>query len=264
MKKSVVVVAAALAALVGGVSIAGAAGETATVNYGVKGKFSPKSYKNGQLTFGLNIATTQATILPMKLAKLTFPPKAKMTFVPRKGLPVCKASQTALSAAPAQAEQACGKSRVGNGDATFQLGQSASQGAFRVGSVLIYYGGMVGKNVKLRFSAWSDDTRAGVYAEGILKPNGKMDIAMPRLTADSAVTSLNMAIPGRAKTINWASGGTTALAAGVDRGFVRVKCRQGETLKFSGIFDLGSRSDTGQPIGTSSTVNASSTTKCGS
>ena len=262
MKKSVVVAAAALAALVGGVSIAAASGETASVNYNVKGKFSKKEYKPAKLSFGVKVSTSAVQILPMKLADMKFPPKATMTFMPKKGLPVCKATETQLSVSPAAAYAACGKSAIGMGLATFALAQNT--GAARDGTVVIFYGGKVGGNVKIRFSAWSDQTNAGVYAEGILKPNGSMQIEMPRLTADSSVTSLNLEIPGRNLSGNYGGVGSYSLKKGLDAGFVRVKCKQGQTLNFSSKFELGARSDTGNPIGPTTNLTAASSSKCGS
>jgi len=269
MRKPLMFLAATLAVALGGVSVAYAINETAEINYNVKGKFTPKKYKSGKLSFGLNVAggPGEPTMLPLKVANLRFPPKKTMTFVPRKRLPVCRANATQLSVDPARADRVCGKSLVGNGDATFQLGQSTSPVAFRVGSVYVFYGGTVGrsKDVKLKFSAWSNDTNAGVYAEGILRKNGAMSIAMPRLTSDSSVTSLNMAIPGAPKTITWASGDTTRLKAGIDKAFVRVKCKQGQALKYSSVMKLGSRRDdqAQTPFGPETTLNNSVTSRCG-
>lgn len=265
MKKTLAFGMALLVALVGAVSLAGASNEQVALSYSVKGKFIKTKFRPARLKFGLNVSTNDVTIQPLKVAKLKFPARRTMKFVPKRRLPVCRAGSAALSVSPAQAEARCARSRVGNGSATFQLGQSNSPLAFRIGSVLVYYGGKVGRNrdVKLRFSAWSNDTNAGVYAEGILRRNGSMTIAMPRLTADSAVTSLNIAIPGASRTINWASGGSTVLNRGVDRAFVRVKCRKGRKLSFSGTFDLGSRTADGQPIGPTTTISSSTVRRCG-
>lgn len=266
MKKSVVAAAAALAALVGGVSIAVASGEQATVNYSVKGKFSTKSYKPAQLKFGVNVSAPNppnVSILPMKVADMKFPAKKTMTFMPKKGLPVCKASATQLSVAPAKAYAVCGKSAIGMGLATFQLGQSNAPGQFREGTVVVFYGGKVGKDVKIRFSAWSDQTNAGVYAEGVLKANGSMKIAMPRLTADSSVTSLQLEIPGRAVSGTYGGEGGYSLKKGLDSGFVRVKCKQNSALKFGSNFELGSRDASGNATGGTTKLSAKSSTKCG-
>jgi hypothetical protein len=267
MSKRVVLAAAAiLGLLVGSVSIAFASNEQVALSFRVKGKVSKKEFRPARLTYGLGVSTADLTIDPLKEAKLKFPARRTLRFVPRKKrLPVCRASKTALSTSPAQAEARCAKSRVGNGSATFQLGQFNSPAAFRVGSVLIYYGGKVGRtrDVRLRFSAWSNDTGAGVYAEGILRRDGSMNIKLPVLTADSSVTSLNLAIPGAKRTITWASGGSTVLAPGRDRRFVRVKCKRGRKLAFKGTFLLGDRSSTGQPTGPTTTVSSSTSARCG-
>ena len=266
MKKSVVVAAAALAALVGGVSIAGASGETATVNYSVKGKFNTKSYKPAKLTFGVKVQAPypdHISILPMKVANMKFPSRSTMTFMPKKGLPVCRASVTDLSKAPAAAYAKCGKSAIGMGLASFQLGQSNAPGQYREGTVVVFYGGKVGKDVKILFSAWSDQTNAGVYAEGVLKSNGTMRIAMPRLTADSSVTSLQLEIPGRAVSGTYGGVGSYSLKKGLDAGFVRVKCRQNAKLTFGSGFELGSRNAAGNATGGTTRLNATSSTKCG-
>lgn len=265
-KRTLLIVAAAAALLVGIVSIASASNESVGLTFRLKGKVSPTKFKPVGLKYGLVVSTPDPTIQPLKVAKLKFPSHKTMRFIPkRRGLPVCRASGAALSTSPAQAEALCGRSRVGNGSATFQLAQNNSPLAFRVGSVLVYYGGRVGRtrDVKLKFSAWSDDTNAGVYAQGILRRDGSMNIAMPRLTADSSVTSLNIAIPGGTRTITWASGGSTVLGAGLDRKFVRAKCRRGRKLAFRGTFLLGSRSQTGQDIGTTTVVNAGTSARCG-
>lgn len=266
MRKSLVIGAAALAALVGGVSIATAANETSTINYNVKGKFNKKKFRPAKLTFGVDIAAGvgEPTVLPMKVANMKFPTNKVMRFVPRKKLPVCKAGNSLLSVSPALAYQRCGKSVIGNGEATFQLGQSTAPAAFRKGTVVILYGGKAGKNVKLRFSAWSDDTQAGVYAEGILKPNGRMNVAMPVLTADSSVTSLNLAIPGSKVSGTWGTGDPYTLRPGLDKKFVRVKCRTGQQLKFGVDVTLGARNPiSGIPYGPENKLAPTSTSKCG-
>ena len=278
MKKSVVVAAAALAALVGGVSVAAADNETATINYNVKGSFSPKKFKPAKLSWGLNLSapTTSPIVLPMKLAKQTFPTNKVMQFVPAKGLPVCKATSAALSAAPEVVlrDSGCANSLIGNGNANFRLLQINRDDAFRNGTVLIFYGGKVGKNVKIRFSAYSYDTGAAVYAEGILKPDGKMDIAMPQLTGDSSVTMLQLAIPSTRFQTTWpvknSSGVQTGsvnvdLPAGVPKAktFVQVKCRMGQKLNFASTFELGKRNTAGVPTGPTTTISAKSSSKCG-
>lgn len=269
MRKSLLIGAAAVAALVGGVSIANAANESSTINYNVKsvkGKFNQKGFKPAKLTFGVNISpgAGEATILPMKVADMRFPSNKVMRFTPKKGLPVCKLTGTALSVSPELAYSKCGKSVIGNGEATFQLGQSTAPAAFNKGTVVVLYGGKSGKNIKIKFSAYSGDTNAGVYTEGILQPSGRMNIAMPVLTADSSVTSLNLAIPGTTVNGTWASGDPYSLRAGLDKGFVKVKCRANQTLKFSTGITLGARNPiSGVPYGPETKLNPTSSSKCG-
>lgn len=245
-----------------------AIGESSTVEYSVKPlskKFSAKKYFPASLRWGVSVAPAEGavTILPMREAVMQFPGSSIMKFQPSKNLRACRRSQPELVGPAELIYQRCPNSIIGNGEATFQLGQSTSPLAFRKGTVVILYGGLVGKSARLIFAAWSGDTNAGVVAEGVLFQNGKMKVELPVLTADSAVTSLKLSIPGKAVSGTWASGAPYKLRAGSDYGFVRVKCRAGQKLSFSSSLLLGARKTDGYPYGPTQQLYPKTSSRCG-
>lgn len=252
--------------LLSGGSSALAAGETASLSFQalpMKAKFQKKRYLPARLSWGVQVrpAENQLAILPMRVARLQFP--GALRFFPRKGLEPCRLSEPELVGPSEVVYERCPNSVVGNGEATFQLAQITSPLALRRGTIVILYGGRVGRDVRIRFSAWSGDTSAGIVADGILRKRGQMEVRLPVLTADSAVTSLRLQIPGKKASGTWDSGGAWTLRAGSDRGFARMRCRMGARLGFSARLLLGARNALGVPYGPENNLSPKTRARCG-
>lgn len=250
-----------------GAPVALAVGESAQGEFGVKSlkqKFSSKEFKPASLKWGVQVAPAEGavTILPMRVAHMKFPSSKTMRFQPSQKIKPCRKASTLLVGPAPVVYERCPQSVIGNGEATFQLGQSVSPLAFRKGTVVILYGGRSGSNHRIIFSAWSGDTNAGVATSGVLLPSGKMSVELPVLTADSAVTSLRLQIPGSPVKGTWGSGAPYELQPGSDRGFVRMRCRKGSSLRFGADLLLGARNGEGIPYGPTEELAVSATSRC--
>lgn len=212
-----------------------------------------------------NIASDAATILPMKKAVLklgsdvVFRPNSKVT-------PVCPDSKigpiAGVGIPPAALIARCPNSIIGNGTAAFQLGQNNSPIAARQGLMLIFNGGFVNNLPRIKISAYSFETNAGVYVEGILKQNGEIVFSVPVLTADSSVTSLNLNIPGKDENVYVSSiAKTVFLPKGKDQNYARARCQKG-MISMSGDFYLGRRTNDGADSGPTTILSSSSENSC--
>lgn len=195
-------------------------------------------------------------IRPTRNTKLRMPPASQMTFNPPAKMPVCPDSQigpeTNNSVPVPQIVAKCPKSIIGNGSATFLLNranQPDNPSVSLPGVVLIFNGGVVGGQPRLKFWAFSYDTGVAIYTEGNLSPSGELDIPLPQLSFDSAVNSLNVNIPGKAESIFIPLLQLTVnLPGGQAPDYVRAKCDTG-SFPFSADFLLGERLTDGTPTG---------------
>ena len=247
--------------------LAGAVGESARGEFAVvslKKKFSPSSFQPSSLQWGVQVSPAEGaiTILPMRVADMRFPSNRVMRFQPARHIKPCRENSTLLVGPAPVVYARCPDSVIGNGEATFQLGQSVSPLAFRKGTVVLLYGGRSGQGYRIIFSAWSGDTNAGVATSGVLLPSGRMSVKLPSLTADSSVTSLRLRIPGKRVKGVWDSGNAYELRPGADRGFVRTKCRPGSRLRFGADLLLGSRNSAGVPYGPTEQLSVSAASRC--
>ena len=127
--------------------------------------------------------------------------------------------------------------------------------------MLAFNGGYENGNPRVMVYAYSYDTEVGVYTEATLAKDGSLDFPIPVLTADSSVTSLNLAIPGVPTSVDFPAKGITAnLPAGQSPNYVQAKCT-GSSFDFSGEFLLGDRPE-GLPPGPTTTVNDSTSYAC--
>jgi hypothetical protein len=246
-------------------SSAQASGETAQVSLKMQpqGKLYNNAYSPVNWGVSTDILTSDPFILPMKVAKLRLPP-GSATFNPRKNMPVCtddKINQTNVSVPVQVMVDRCPNSILGNGRAQFALAQN---NALRLdGVLLVFNGGYQNGRPKLKIYAYSYDTTVGVYTESVLQKNGELNFNIPRLTADSSVTQLNLEIPGKRTVLeNWGPGQeTVVIPGGQDRSYVRARCTNG-AWPFSASFDLGSRDSGDNPIGPTTIVSGNDNLAC--
>jgi hypothetical protein len=195
-------------------------------------------------------------ILPTRNTRLNLPPASQFTFNPPASMPVCPDNQigpeTNNSAPIPDIVAKCPNSIIGNGTATFLLNrvnQPENPSVSLNGVVVIFNGGRVGGQARLKFWAYSYDTGVAIYTEGTISPAGELDIPIPQLTFDSAVNSLNVNIPGQREEIYVPLlDQTVVLPGGQAPNYVQAKCDTG-AFPYSADFLLGRRLTDGTPTG---------------
>lgn len=222
------------------------------------GSFYTNAFKsaNWAARTGVSAPPTTTSLLPTRNTTLRMPPESQMTFNPG-SMPVCPDSEIGpgidIEVPIEEIVARCPDSIVGNGDATFLLGrtnQPDDPSVSLTGVVLAFNGGLVDGRPKVKFWAYSYDTSAGIYTEGVLQADGTLDLPIPVLTADSAVNRLDVYIPGVRRSVNFpVQGFSVTLPAGQKSDYVQAKCDTG-TFPFSADFLFGRRTfPGGVPLG---------------
>ena len=251
--------------------MANASGESAEASFTMtpkQGQFQKNTLLPAKWEVKTTISTAAAEILPMKIADLKFP-AGQMTFNPGAGMPVCGDDQigpppTNMSVSVPNAIARCPDSVLGNGTAKFVLGRNnLNPAAVLDGVMVIFNGGIKAGRPLIKVYAYSYDTNVGIYTDAALQADGTLEFRIPQLTADSAVASLNLAIPSSNITLNnWGPGDETViLPAGQDPNYVKGRCATG-SWPFDAIFTLGTRDLAGNPTGTENIVNDPGATPC--
>ncbi len=264
MKRFTAVIAGSALTAFAALSMAGpaqAVNETTTMDVkmpstgGTLYKEAPRAV-NWSVASKVNVLPGDATILPMKNANLTMP--TELSFNPDPDMPVCPDDQIgegAVSFDVPEALSRCGDSLIGNGLAEFALAQQTSLA--RDGVMLVFNGGMVKGLPRLKIYAYSYDTGVGLYTETLLQKNGDLFFPISQLTADSSVTSLNLAIPGVEEQLFVASKDiTVSLPPGLTSDYAQATCKN-NSWDWSGDFLFGQRDTLGEP--TSPTTSSSNT-----
>ena len=242
-------------------SMASAAGETAEADVSISPRGST-FFSNAFSAANWKVDTAiippeplPPTITPMKVADIGLPPSSALTFNPKASMPVCPDDKlgpppTTNSIEVPEMIARCPNSLLGNGTAVFGLGQSTAPLATRDGEILIFNGGLVGGLPKIKVYAYSYDTTVGIYTSAILQPDGQLRFEIPRLTSDSSVRSLNLAIPSQEIVIEKPLfDKTVVLPAGQDKTYAQAKCVGNAGFPWTTDFTLGSRDAGGNPIG---------------
>lgn len=252
-------------------SAASASSESASMSFNMnprKGVFFKQAYRPANWAVRATISTTDPEILPMKRAALSLPRRGQMTFNPSPRMPVCPDSEvgpppTNVSVPVDEIVRRCGSSIIGNGTATFVLGRNnLNPGSFLDGYIVVLNGGRVGGDPKLKVYAYSYDTGVGIYTEARMTAQGRLVFNIPILTSDSAVSELNLNIPGKSERISIPQLATEfTLPGGRDGGYVRTRCA-GRGWGYQGVFTLGKRDNQGNPDGESSFVSDAGLAAC--
>jgi hypothetical protein len=250
---------------------ASASNESASMSFDMaprSGVFYKQAYRPANWSISTTISTSDPEILPMTRAALTLPRRGQMTFNPSPRMPVCPDSQvgpppTNVSVSVDEIVRRCGSSIIGNGTATFVLGRNnLNPAAFLDGYIVVLNGGRVGGDPKLKVYAYSYDTGVGIYTDGLMTAQGRLVFDIPILTADSAVSELNLNIPGRPERISIPRLATEfTLPGGRDGAYVRTRCA-GSGWGYQGVFTLNRRDNAGQPIGEPSFVSDAGLAAC--
>lgn len=256
-------------------SFASAADEeaTATINMEPQGTLFKDAKRPVNWAIETLISTAANNIYPLKVATINNP--TQLAFFPDSSMPNCPDSAIGpppvnVSIPVSEAVSRCPDSIIGNGDALFQLGGINTPAQNRFAYMVIYKGdpnsSLVPASLKgrprLKIYAYSYGTNAGIYTEASLSTTGQLVFNVPRLTADSAVTSLNLNIPGEEIAItDPAAPPAQVVPAGDTPTYARANC-PGTEWSLSGSFLLGNRNNAGQSVPPESTVTASDTQPC--
>ncbi len=266
-------VAAALTALIGMVVAtllvsappAQAANESATAGFSMAPRSGPL-YKEARkpVNLGINVEVTapfpaSPEILPLKKVTVDFP--TDMKFNPKKNFPVCPADQVGpppvnMSVPPAEVIARCPKAVLGNGTAQLYLAHvNYANGPNLKDPVLVVFnGGKTNSGLpKIKIYGYSKGTGAGIYMEGALQNDGKLEISVPVLTYDSAVGQFDLQIPAT-QPLQY-NGAPVPGSVGLDKTYVQAKCSTGK-WNLGAEFVLGTRDTAGQPTSPDSNVSA--------
>jgi len=249
---------------------ASATNETVTSDFDMQPKsgstFFNNAFSSAKWSVETTVSTPDPTILPMKVADLGFPDNKQMTFNPKNSMPVCPDSQVGpppanMSEPVPNVVARCPDSVIGNGTAQFALAKSTA--LLRDGVMVVFNGGKRNGLPLIKVYAYSYDTQVGIYTEAVLAKNGRLKFDIPQLTADSAVTQLNLAIPSEEIVLtNWGPGlETVVLPAGIDKDYVQAKCAS-SPWDYRAVFSLGERDTNNDPIGPTIDFPVTGQTEC--
>ncbi len=232
------------------------------------GSFLNNGFSSADWSARVQISTPDAEILPMKVADLSLPPQSQMRFNPPNNMPVCPDNQvgpppTNVSVPVETIVARCPDSVIGNGTATFVLNRNNLNPAAALdGYIVVFNGGEVNGQAKLKVYAFSYDTGVGIYTSAVLSPEGKLVFDIPQLTADSSVSNLNLKIPGKDESFFLDNQQITVnLPGGEAKNYVQAKCSN-NSFAYSGSFELGTRDTDGTPTSPTETVQDSGSAAC--
>lgn len=209
---------------------------------------------------------TSKDILPLKRVKVNF--GRDIIFKPSNKTKVCPDNKVGpggnMSRPPADIIALCPKSVIGNGTADLYLGHKNNGNGPHLSlekdsaAVLIAFdGGKQNGRPKIKIYGYSKQTTAGIYMETVLQPDGTLDIAVPPLSADSAVGRFDLNLPG-STPIRY-DRRTLPQSVGQDPNYLQAKCSTGSWLLTS-EFVLGERpggfENPGGPEGPETTLTA--------
>jgi hypothetical protein len=250
----------------GAAANAAASDELATVGLQLtpSGKIYKDAYRPAALQLETLISTSSPAIYPMRRARLTLGPNIRFNLNPK--MPVCPDSQVGPNvniSAPVEIIVArCPRSVIGNGTALFQLAGINDPGFQREGYMVIFNGGTVQGRPKIKIYAYSYATTTAVYTESVLSASGQLNFAVPQLSFDSAVTSLNLDIPGQEIPITDPTAPPDSVVPpGQDNNYAQARC-PGDQWALDGWFLLGNRDSSGTPIPPEETVEDQATQAC--
>lgn len=249
-----------------------ATNETAALDLGVTpaGNLYKEVKRPVSWSTGVLISSPDASIYPLKQATLVMSPS--IDFFPDPNMPVCPDSEigpppTNVSVPVDTAVARCPNSVIGNGTALFQLAGVNNPDYKADGYIVLFNGGREASGTlagrpTVKVYAYSYATGVGIYTEGTLSSQGEIVFDVPRLSFDSAVTSLNLNIPGEVTPMTGAGvPPDSQLPAGSQSDYVRASC-PGTSWEIDGSFLLGNRDSGGASIPPESTVTASDSLAC--
>ena len=210
----------------------------------------------------VSVPAGEPQILPSKVIDIGNP-QGDMTFNPG-NMPVCGPGEIGpgLTSVPVDVMVArCPDSVLGNGTAQFAFAQIPT--VLLDGQIVAFNGGTKNGLPLVKVYAYSYDTNVGVYTEGVLNNNGRLKFDIEQLTADSSVTTLNLAIPGNRQVLSGVDpgGDDVILPKGQKADYVQAKCSSGE-FPWDSKFTLGTRDSNNDPTSPDTFVEDSGSEAC--
>jgi hypothetical protein len=255
-------VIASLTAFMAGTPTAQAAGETATVSSKVNPNTGSTLYKEAFRPASWNLATEiqaqdgSPKIIPTKQIKVKLPNQIK--FNPN-SLPVCTDKQfnvsSNLAAGPDDIIKLCPNAVVGNGKASFYIAGLNIPNALVNDVVLVAFNAGYRNNVPaIKIYGFSDTTNVGIYLLSTLNKDGTLNFNIPVLSNDSALSTIELNIPGMAAE--------NIAARGKTKNFLTAKCSTG-TYHFNADYTFGTRAyPSGVPTNENTYFSTSTTESC--
>ncbi len=200
----------------------------------------------------------QPDVLPLKRVNLKVP--TDMTFNPNNAkTPVCTdgmfGPDTNVNQKPIDIINLCPKSVIGNGTADLFISHKNTPTGPNIKdpTLIVFNAGRVAGQPKIKIHGYSKATSAGIYMEGVLEADGTLEMAVPPLSNDSAVSRFDLRIPGT-EPIKY-NNVTLPESAGQDPNYLQAKCSTGSWLLTS-EFILGTRDDAGNPTSPDAVLDA--------
>ena len=228
------------------------------------GSFLNNGFKsaNWEVANTVSVPAGEPQILPSKVIDIGNP-QGEMTFNPG-NMPVCgnEIGPGNVSVPVDVVVARCPNSVLGNGTAQFAFAQIPTT---LLDGVVIAFNGGTNNNGRaiVKVYAYSYDTNVGVYTEAPLANDGRLKFEIPQLTADSSVTTLDLAIPGERQVLSGVdpSGQDVILPKGQKANYVQAKCSNGQH-PWDTKFTLGTRATDGTPTSPDTIVRDSGSEGC--
>lgn len=241
------------------VGVAQAANETVAAESNLtprKGSFYKEKAVASNLRLDVEITpgAGQALVDPMKNVKVTFP--AGMTFAPNKAIcPDSKLNLQSPLGSPKTIVDNCSNAVVGTGTAVILLARQVAA-PLSDPFLVAFNAGKTGQGQpKMKIYGYSKGTGVGILMEGTLRGR-VLDIAVPVLSYDSAVSNFNLEFPGPVLTPE----GLGFTTQGKNPNYVQAKCVNPQVT--NAVFELGTRNpSTGAPISPTVTKTAPTSSK---
>ncbi len=228
------------------------------------GSFLNNGFKsaNWKVENTVSVPAGEPQILPSKVIDIGNPPQDQMRFNPG-NMPVCgNEIGPGNVGVPVDVVVArCPNSVLGNGTAQFAFAQIPT--TLLDGVVVAFNGGTRNGNALVKVYAYSYATNVGIYTEGVLNSAGRLKFDIPQLTADSSVTTLDLAFPGNRQVLSGIdpSGQDVILPKGQKADYVQAKCSNGQ-FPWDTKFTLGTRATDGTPTSPDTFVMDSGSEAC--
>jgi len=220
---------------------------TSTVTIDGQGSLYKQVKKPVNLTFTAKITpgAGATSLKPLMESKYHLP--TDLAFVPSASMPPCTAVNEQNTSFPdTTARDLCKDSIIGDGTAKILLAGALAAPINDPVLTIFANGKASDGSGKLAIHAYSASTNQGIYMTGAISKDGILDVAIPRLTADSATTDFTLNIPGQ---------------IGKDPTYAQASCSTGKYTS-NADFTLGNRDAAGTVSNSETITTDPVTTDC--